>query len=194
MTIGEKIKLARNFRGLTQKELGMLVNLNDVRIRQYEIDARTPKESQLIVIASALDVPINFFREHFIDTYDDIMHMLFELDLSTGITVHEVSENHGLTTKYAISFNNSHLNSSLGTWHKKTQTTRQELATADDNLKPDIERNYLGWKLRYPISQAEECESRLKNLRIKTTSQQPIDEEKAHDLVNGVKLESKIKK
>ena len=40
MTIGEKIKNARNLRGLTQKELGMKLvfdeNSADVRIAQYE--------------------------------------------------------------------------------------------------------------------------------------------------------------
>ena len=49
MAIGDRIKRARNFRGMTQKELGMAVGLDeksaDIRIAQYESGTRTPKES-----------------------------------------------------------------------------------------------------------------------------------------------------
>ena len=37
MAIGERIKRIRNFRKLTQAQLGKAVGLSDVRIRQYEI-------------------------------------------------------------------------------------------------------------------------------------------------------------
>ncbi len=51
MAIGERIKRARNFRKLTQKELGLAVgfeeNTADVRIAQYESNTRTPKEDML---------------------------------------------------------------------------------------------------------------------------------------------------
>ncbi|MCL2396518.1 MAG: hypothetical protein FWC93_00440 [Defluviitaleaceae bacterium] len=35
MTIGEKIKIARNLKRLTQKQLGVLLGLPDFRIKQY---------------------------------------------------------------------------------------------------------------------------------------------------------------
>lgn len=41
MTIGQRIKKIRNFRGMTQKQLGMLLGFGDngdVRIAQYESD------------------------------------------------------------------------------------------------------------------------------------------------------------
>ncbi|MGN0604116.1 MAG: helix-turn-helix domain-containing protein, partial [Oscillospiraceae bacterium] len=51
MTIGEKIKNARNLRGLTQKELGIKLGFDeksaDVRIAQYESGTRTPKSELL---------------------------------------------------------------------------------------------------------------------------------------------------
>ena len=55
MTIGEKIKYARNLRGLTQKELGIKLGFDeksaDVRIAQYESGTRTPKSELLSEIA-----------------------------------------------------------------------------------------------------------------------------------------------
>ena len=55
MAIGERIKRIRNFRKLTQAQLGEAVGLSDVRIRQYEIGNRTPKEEMIQELAKALD-------------------------------------------------------------------------------------------------------------------------------------------
>ena len=55
MPTGDRIKKVRIARGLTQKELGEKVSLTDVRIRQYELNNRTPKEDTLRMIAEALD-------------------------------------------------------------------------------------------------------------------------------------------
>ena len=48
-TFGEKVRLVRTFRGLTQKALGIAVGLNektaDIRIAQYESGSRYPKQT-----------------------------------------------------------------------------------------------------------------------------------------------------
>ena len=48
MAVGDRIKRARNFRGMTQKELGIAIGFEeksaDIRIAQYESNTRTPKE------------------------------------------------------------------------------------------------------------------------------------------------------
>ena len=51
MAIGERIKRIRNFRKLTQAQLGEAVGLSDVRIRQYEIGNRTPEEDMIQELA-----------------------------------------------------------------------------------------------------------------------------------------------
>ena len=60
MAVGDRIKRVRQFRGLTQKELGKLVGFDektaDIRIAQYESNTRKPKEELLIKIADALEV------------------------------------------------------------------------------------------------------------------------------------------
>ena len=54
MTIGQRIKKIRLFRGMTQKELGNILGFGahgDIRIAQYESGVRTPKEQMLIKMA-----------------------------------------------------------------------------------------------------------------------------------------------
>ena len=60
MTVGDKIKKIRTFRGMTQKELGLAVGFEekgaDNRIAQYETNYRVPKWELLDKIAEALRV------------------------------------------------------------------------------------------------------------------------------------------
>lgn len=58
-TIGERIKLHRKERGITQKELARLTGLHEVTIRQYEAGKYIPKYEQLRKVAKALDTNIN---------------------------------------------------------------------------------------------------------------------------------------
>lgn len=60
MTKGYRIKHFRNLRGLTQKQLGILVGLPesnaDIRIAQYESGIRVPKAELMEKIAEVLNV------------------------------------------------------------------------------------------------------------------------------------------
>ena len=68
MTLGERIKRIRTFRGLTQRELGLKLGYEernaDVRVAQYESGYRVPKKDTLMEIARILNVNyINFVTE-----------------------------------------------------------------------------------------------------------------------------------
>ncbi len=58
MTIGQRIKEAREKAGLTQEELGKKIGVTGVAIMRYEKDKRQPRLAQLQAIASALGVPV----------------------------------------------------------------------------------------------------------------------------------------
>ncbi len=60
LTIGERIRQARNEKGLTQKQLGSISGTSEITIRQYELGKRQPRIEQLQRIASALDVDVNW--------------------------------------------------------------------------------------------------------------------------------------
>jgi len=84
MTVGERIRHIRNFRSLTQKELGIKIGLDaksaDNRIAQYETNYRVPKKDMLVSIAEVLDVnPINFIGS-VSGSAEDIMLTFFWLD------------------------------------------------------------------------------------------------------------------
>lgn len=63
MSSGYLFRKFRELRGLTQKALGKKVNLDDVRIRQYELDIRSPKDDVLNNISSALNVKPEYFKD-----------------------------------------------------------------------------------------------------------------------------------
>ena len=52
MEIGEKIRLYRELRGLTQDQLGELSGIYSATIRKYELGIRKPKQDQLIKVNS----------------------------------------------------------------------------------------------------------------------------------------------
>lgn len=59
MSLGKRIRKVRDFRELTQRELGELMGWDkngDVRIAQYETGKRSPKLPVQIGLADALDV------------------------------------------------------------------------------------------------------------------------------------------
>ena len=65
MTVGDKIKKIRTFRGMTQKELGLAIGLEekgaDNRIAQYETNYRVPKRE----LPEQLDETRLVNRQHF---------------------------------------------------------------------------------------------------------------------------------
>ena len=92
MTVGEKIKKIRTFRGLTQRELGLKLGYEernaDVRVAQYESGYRVPKKDTLMEIARILNVNyINFIIEA-PGCAEDIMQTFFWLDEDNRNTFH----------------------------------------------------------------------------------------------------------
>ncbi|MCL2579113.1 MAG: helix-turn-helix domain-containing protein [Oscillospiraceae bacterium] len=58
MSIGEKIKVARKERKMTQRQLAEKSGLIETTIRKYEAGTQTPKLNNLQKIAAALDCPV----------------------------------------------------------------------------------------------------------------------------------------
>lgn len=92
MTLGERIKRVRTFRGLTQRELGLKLGYEernaDVRIAQYESGYRVPKNDTLMEMAKILN--INYI--HFVGVTpgcaEDIMLTFLWLDEDNRDTFH----------------------------------------------------------------------------------------------------------
>lgn len=80
MTLGEKIRLHRTMKGLTQKQLGEMTGIHEVSIRKYEADRIIPKKEQLEKLSECLGVPYNEFVDLHISTDSDILPLLFAID------------------------------------------------------------------------------------------------------------------
>lgn len=88
--MGDKIHRIRDFRGMTQKQLGMAVGFDeksaDVRIAQYESGTRTPKQALVERLAEVLDINPRFLADDEFLGAEGVMMMLFELDEHYPIT------------------------------------------------------------------------------------------------------------
>ena len=86
MKLGEKIKLVRKQRGMTQRELGERLHWDGNaanRIAQYESGFRTPKEGRIQEIARVLNVrKENFFTSA--ETQEDIIRLMIWYDWEHG--------------------------------------------------------------------------------------------------------------
>lgn len=59
--IGQKIKILRKTRGLTQQQLADKLNVKRATISNYEIGRRSPHIKELELIAEALGVGLDYF-------------------------------------------------------------------------------------------------------------------------------------
>lgn len=91
MAIGERIHFFRVMRGMTQKQLGMLLGFPeksaDVRLAQYETGTRTPKAGITASLAYALDVCPQALTVPDIDSLIGLAHTLFTLEDVYGLNV-----------------------------------------------------------------------------------------------------------
>ena len=152
MAIGDRIKRARLFRGLTQKELGRQVGFDektaDVRIAQYESGVRTPKEDMLRTMAEVLDVNYRSLSEPTLYAAEDLMFTLFELDEHYDIELHEIPDPKYPKKKHiAVQFHSNVLDSFLIEWLKR----KKDLA--DETIS---KAEYTEWKLNWPDT-ADDC-------------------------------------
>ena len=94
MAFGKRIKFFRNRKGMKQKELGELLGFlgktSDVRVAQYETEARTPKADLVKEMAHIFSVSTRAINVPNIDSYLGLMHTLFALEDMYGIKIGEI--------------------------------------------------------------------------------------------------------
>ena len=94
MAIGQRIKYFRNRIGMTQKQLGEQLGFkgktSDVRMAQYESEARVPKIDLVKQMSQIFDVNTHALTVPDIDTHIGLMHTLFALEDMYGIKIGEI--------------------------------------------------------------------------------------------------------
>ncbi len=152
MTIGEKVKTARNHRGLTQREHGIKLGFDeksaDVRIAQYESGTRTPKVEFLAEIASILDMNTNSLKKPYLGNTETFIHLLFDLEQESRKThtnkfsIISVPDELG-NPQPAIQFHNNLLNEFLSEWQLRRKDLNGGIIT---------EEEYEEWMMIFPAT------------------------------------------
>lgn len=159
MAIGNRIKLFRNMRNLTQKELGAKVgfpfNATDVRIAQYESEKRIPKDDMVNKLASILDVSTAAIKVPEIDTYIGVMHTLFTLEDTFGIKVNKID---GELCISLDKTNSAYLSmfEMLNSWQMEYEKFQNGEITKEE---------YDYWRYNYPKVEAERFKQDIDKLR-----------------------------
>ena len=94
MAIGNRIRFFRKRKGMKQKDLGealgFTLKTSEVRMTQYESEARTPKEEMINQMAYFFGVSPEAIKVPNIDTYIGLMHTFFALEDIYGLTVDSI--------------------------------------------------------------------------------------------------------
>ena len=85
MKIGERLKKFRTARELSQKQLAIMSKMSEPAIRNYELGNRYPNGKQLEKIAGALKINPLAIADPDFDSYNGLMHSLFQLEDLYGL-------------------------------------------------------------------------------------------------------------
>lgn len=83
--IGERIRELRRRRGMTQRELAEASGIGESALRSYELGVRCPRSEYLVLLASALGVRPEVFEGCGIETDEQLVHALFNLEERFGL-------------------------------------------------------------------------------------------------------------
>ncbi len=148
MAFGKRIKLFRTLRGMKQRQVGEILGFNgaatEVRMAQYESEAREPKAALIEQMASIFKVSPKAISVPEIDTYDGIMHTFFALEDMYGLKIAEIDGELCLHLDRTLN-PDMNLYDLLELWHKQSMRLANGLITKQD---------YDEWRYNYPASQA----------------------------------------
>lgn len=138
-------QIFRNRKGMTQKQLGELLGFkdktSDVRMAQYESEARVPKIDLVKQMSQIFDVNTHALTVPDIDTYVGLMHTLFALEDMYGLKVKNVDGQPHLCLDRSISAPGSSVDQMLRAWMEQ----------ADKLESGEISKEeYDEWRYKYP--------------------------------------------
>ena len=145
MAFGKRIKFFRNRKGMKQKELGELLGFlgktSDVRVAQYETEARTPKADLVKEMAQIFGVSTRAINVPNIDSYLGLMHTLFALEDMYGLKVKNVDGQPHLCLDSSISAPGSSVDEMLRAWMEQTAKLENGELSKEE---------YDEWRYKYP--------------------------------------------
>ena len=145
MAIGKRIRFFRNRKGMTQKQLGEILGFlgktSDVRMAQYESEARTPKQDLVKEMAHILDVSPRAITVPEIDSYIGLMHTLFALEDMYGLKIGEIDGEVCLRLDKSTGSTYSTMFDMFHAWQEQAARLEQGEITKEE---------YDQWRYKYP--------------------------------------------
>ena len=145
MAIGKRIRFFRNRKGMTQKQLGEILGFlgktSDVRMAQYESEARTPKQDLVKEMAHILDVSPRAITVPEIDSYIGLMHTLFALEDMYGLKIGEIDGEVCLRLDNSTDSTYSTMFDMFHAWQEQAALLEQGKITKEE---------YDQWRYKYP--------------------------------------------
>lgn len=105
INIASKIKKIRKLKNMTQDDLSTSSGINISTIKKYEAGIRIPKREQLVKIADALGVSVNYFYKREIKTIGEILSTLISLEDYTDLKISCEKDKYGNYIPESIKFN-----------------------------------------------------------------------------------------
>ena len=160
MALGERLNFFRRKCNLTMNALGRMLGFDpksaDVRISQYEKDAKMPKEELIHSMADVLGISPMALKLPNIDSYDALMHTLFALEDIYGLTVSEEDGKVSLYLNPEVSKPGGTLSAYFLSWAKQKDKLVSGEITLDQyddwryNFPKDALDQYDDWRYNFP--------------------------------------------
>lgn len=145
MAIGNRIKFFRSRKGMTQKQLGEILGFlgktSDVRMAQYESEARIPKQDLVKEMAGIFDISTHALTVPDIDTHIGLMHTLFALEDMYGLKIKEVDGEPVLYLDKNSSVSESQPDNMIHAWLEQATLLEEGKITREE---------YDAWRYKYP--------------------------------------------
>ena len=141
MAIGKRIKFFRKKKEFTQKQfgrmLGFLGKTSDVRIAQYEAEARIPKQELVKKMANIFGISPNALTVPNIDNYIGLLYTFFALEDLYGLKITTINDEICL-----------HLDKSDITLFQMFQAWQEQSAKLEQGKI--TKQHYDQWRYNYP--------------------------------------------
>lgn len=145
MAIGKRIRFFRNRKSMTQKQLGEILGFlgktSDVRVAQYESEARKPKLDLVKEMAHVFDVSPRALDVPDIDSYLGLMHTLFALEDMYGLKIGEIDGEVCLRLDKSAGSTYSTMFDMFHAWQEQATRLEQGEITKEE---------YDQWRYKYP--------------------------------------------
>lgn len=170
MTVGETIRMVRKAHGITQKQLGASMGIDDATVRKYESGRLKPSLSTLQKFADALCVDISVLTEGELNA-SKAMLKLFSIfrtysgEIKDGSMLMQEMQS-GTFNEDQIYLSFKSLNSLLFSWLQKYEQYKKAIESASFYSDPDFrqqcidkaENEFFMYMFNYPESEPQQNE------------------------------------